>query len=389
MEIDQLELDLSWMDTGDSLLSPLGCDGNSFGDAATRPEFFDESVASVKFSPEKQHTFAKTKLGGRDVLIWKPDGIVDDSTLMTLDVEQGFAGAKEEIANLEACQTGHVIDCSELARLKADNPHIRIIPSRWVSAFKSATRVRTRIIAKDINRGVSARKLGISSPTLSVEGLHLVLGLAAKRSFKIKSMDVAHAFMHSPIPDTDLIVLQLPQSVSLKDGSLAFLVLAKALNGLRDASLAWITLLSKTIQSVNLTSDEMEPCIYQGVIAQTGRRVGAALLVAYVDDLLLCSENDATERLIEKTIGEIVPLKVTGEIKQARHGGGSLIFIGRHIFRNEHSDDLTLGVDAKFLDSVFREYGISKASTAVPDVASHIENRENIDRSSCQTGVIC
>ena len=63
MEIDQLELDLSWMDTGDSLLSPLGCDGNSFGDAATRPEFFDESVASVKFSPEKQHTFAKTKLG--------------------------------------------------------------------------------------------------------------------------------------------------------------------------------------------------------------------------------------------------------------------------------------------------------------------------------------
>ena len=47
---------------------------------------------------------------------------------------------KEEIANLEACQTGHVIDGSVLARLKAANPHIRIIPSRWVSADKSATR---------------------------------------------------------------------------------------------------------------------------------------------------------------------------------------------------------------------------------------------------------
>ena len=83
--------------------------------------------------------------------------------------------------------------------------------------------------------------LGISSPTPSVEGLHVVLALSAKRSFKLKSLDVAHAFMPSPIPETELIGLQLPQSVSLTDGSLAYLVLARASNGLRDASLAWLT----------------------------------------------------------------------------------------------------------------------------------------------------
>ena len=76
--------------------------------------------------------------------------------------------------------------------------------------------------------------------------------------------------------------------------------------------------------------------------------------MAYVDDLLLCSENEETERLIEQTIGEVVPLKVTGEIKQARHGSGSLIFVGRHISHGRHSDDLTLGVDPRFLDSVFQ-----------------------------------
>lgn len=76
------------MDT-DSLMSPLGMNVAHFG-AATRPVFFDDSVASIKFSPEKQHTFAKMKLGGREALIWKRDGIVDDSTLMPLDVEQGF-----------------------------------------------------------------------------------------------------------------------------------------------------------------------------------------------------------------------------------------------------------------------------------------------------------
>lgn len=66
-------------------------------------------------------------------------------------------------------------------------------------------------------------------------------------------------------------------------------------------------------------------------------------------------------------------LKKTGKVKKAEHGGGSLIFIGRHIFRDGHKNDLRLGVDPKFLDTVFKEYNISKGSAAIPDVASHIE----------------
>ena len=56
MELDQLELDLAWMDTGNSLLSPLGCSGHNVGDSATRPEFFDESVSSSKFFADKDLT---------------------------------------------------------------------------------------------------------------------------------------------------------------------------------------------------------------------------------------------------------------------------------------------------------------------------------------------
>ena len=47
--------------------------------------------------------------------------------------------------------------------------------------------------------------------------------------------------------------------------------------------------------------------------------------------------------------------------------------IGRHIFRDGQTNHLKLGVDPKFIDSVFREYGITKTSQAVPDVAAHIE----------------
>ena len=62
---------------------------------------------------------------------------------------------------------------------------------------------------------MSARKLGISSPTPSIEGLHFVLTLAAQRALRLKGLDVSHAFMHSPLPHGHVIVLKLPLSVSM------------------------------------------------------------------------------------------------------------------------------------------------------------------------------
>ena len=309
MELEAVSLDLRWSDNGDYMMSPMQLEIHGQKCLATSPEFFDDLVSSAKFSPDKKHTFCKMTLGGASVLVWKPDGLVDDSSLMSLDNEQGFEGMKEEIRNLEHCQTGRIISHSELTALKAQNPHLRLIPSRWVSAYKSPARVRARIVAKDLNRGVSARKLGISSPTPSVDGLHFVLALAAQRQWQLKGLDVAHAFMHSPFPKKECIVLQMPQSVSLEDGSLACLVLYRALNGLRDASLAWLNLLSESIKAVGLFTDDMEPCIYQGCIRRKGRQIGSAILIAYVDDLLLCSDSDEVEKIVEETIGAVVPLK--------------------------------------------------------------------------------
>eukprot|EP00435_Cladocopium_sp_Y103_P028761 s4770_g7.t1 len=56
-------------------------------------------------------------------------------------------------------------------------------------------------------------------------GLHFVLTLAAQRALRLKGLDVSHAFMHSPLPKGFVIVLKLPQSVSLPDGSQAYLLL--------------------------------------------------------------------------------------------------------------------------------------------------------------------
>ena len=74
-----------------------------------------------------------------------------------------------------------------------------------------------------------------------------------------------------------------------------------------------------------------------------------------------------------KAIGKAVPLKETGIILPARHGGGQLIFIGRHVHRGLDDDSLTIGVDPKFLDTTFTEFNITKGSVSVPDVAGILD----------------
>ena len=321
--------------------------------------------------PERDHNCVKVKLGGSNFLAWKPDEVIDDSSLMQLNADLGFEGMKEETANLEKCGAGKVIGQAEVDALKKKNPEMRVIPSHWVSAYKSETSVRVRIVAKDINEGVSARKLGISSPTPSIEGLHFVLSFAARRALRLKGLDVSHPFMHSPLPRGLVVVLKLPLSVSMMDGSPAYGI-SLDLQSSQWSSRCVIALVdfsSDPIRGVGLVSDEVEPCIYHGIVHGE-----TALLVAYVRDLLLCCQTARrSEKLVEKTIGKAVPLKETGLVLPAEEGGGALTFIGRRIHRGAADDSLSIGVGRKFLDTTFVEFSVNKGSNTVPDVVSVLE----------------
>lgn len=57
-------------------------------------------------------------------------------------------------------------------------------------------------------------------------------------------------------------------------------------------------------------------------------RLGVALLLVCVDDILLCSENKLVEKQVEKIIKKVVLLKATRRVATA-DGGSNLTFIGR------------------------------------------------------------
>ena len=373
--MDSLETGLYWSDSGQPVLSSIvwSLDGPVVGIPATSPDMFDGSITSIQFNGQTGHQSEAMQLGGSTIRLWRPDEVIDDSTLASLDAQLGYEGMMEEIRNLNDCGTGETMSESQVANLKQKYPSLRLITCRWVSAYKSEERVRCRIVAKDIKRGTSARSLGFSSPTPSIEGLHATLTLAANRSYLFRSLDVAHAFMHSPMPKDEHVVLRLPLSVSFESGDPVFMYLFRSLNGLRNASMHWLSLLARTIEKLGLWSDETEPCIYGGYV----KGLGHALLVAYVDDVLLASENEKVQKAVEEAIGKVVPVKVTGSIQTADKGGGSLTFIGRTISRAPGHSQVTLSVKDDYLKTAFDAYDITSGSKHVPDVAAHLEKTMN------------
>ena len=175
--------------------------------------------------------------------------------------------------------------------------------------------------------------------------------------------------MHSPL--SSKVIIKMPLSVSLTSGEAAYMALDRALNGLREASLCWLQLLAATVESVGLWHDDIEPCVYGGVIREDdGTVLGHSLAVVYVDDLLLMSSTVEAEEKIVQVISGVVPTKSTGQIDE---NGGKLSFIGRTISRAAGASEIFLSVDPSYLDSTFAEYKISKGSDNVPDVAAHME----------------
>ena len=125
----------------------------------------------------------------------------------------------------------------------------------------------------------------------------------------------------------------------MMDGSPAYLLLYKALNGLRDASLYWLNLLSDSIRGVELISDEVEPCIYQNVVS---------------------------EKLVESNWES--KLKETGLILSAEQGGGALTFIG---FSEEQQMTHVNWCWPKVSEYNFCGiHSVNKSSNTVPDVAA-------------------
>ena len=263
---------------------------------------------------------------------------------------------KTEVKAVDSLQVGLLRSRSEVDRYQEENPGCRVIKSRWVLTQKAPGLVRARLVAKDFAHGrPSALDLGLSSNTASVEALKLILSRAAKGRMRVWGLDISTAFLFANVVQPT--VVELPNSFCLEGGSTAYLILEKALYGLRSASLSWQRHLSKIMVGLGLKASPLEPTLFSGWV-QLGQKWTYIIALAYVDDLLIVSDSQEGVEFIHKSLSAVLKVKVTGRL----HEDGQLEFLGRLIKLD--GNNITLGVKPEYVRSVFSAFGWTEKDLA-------------------------
>ena len=337
----------------------------------TSPELVQRdrfSVESIQYDGYCDE-FVVMDFCGQKIKLWKPSGAVSDVTLRDLPAEGTFLAMQKEIRGLTAVGAGQV-----LAENVARESGQRIIGTRWVTNEKEEAQegVRARIVAKDFASGQSARSMGISSPTPSIEALRMVLGVACgawsvgNQAMFLAGLDVSQAFMNSPLERPE--ILRMPLSMSTMKGEPIFLWAEKGINGLRIASQAWIVFFSSIVKSIGVVSGTVEPCLYVG--RMVGKDQAPIVIMAYVDDLLVATTSESALKTLMTALSAHVKVRETGRVGLK---GGHLRFLGRSIFRRPGSSALYMQVDPTYLDEAFAEFDLKKGSTTFPDLRPILE----------------
>ena len=289
------------------------------------------------------------KFGGIDIKVEVPSEVNDELTGLALDHSQVVEGMKTEVRQLESLKVGKNMTESE-ARKLAKEKGVKILTSRWVNTQKTPTLARCRLVVRDFASGAeSAFRSGIYAPTSSLDSLRCVLALASLWDLWLITSDVSTAFMYAEVEEDACDLVLLPSNISFK-GERVVCLLFKAMNGLRRAPLLWFYHLQRTIYTLG-GEDTFESTLFR---IPTKR--GVILLLVYVDDLLIASQDQQEGENLLKKLMEIWKMKITGRINCQKKG--ALQFLGRSIYRAQDGESsLYFGVSREYMVGIFESWG--------------------------------
>ena len=106
----------------------------------------------------------------------------------------------------------------------------------------------------------------------------------------------------------------------------------------------------------------MDPTIWRRKTSK-----GLVIVLFYVDDLLIYSEDSNEGRKFFEGLQKRYKLKLTGEL--LKDSPGEVSFLGRRVFRQQKGDRrVYFGLDQQYLGSCCEEFGITKPSPKLPSL---------------------
>ena len=312
------------------------------------PDLRVRSSQSGTQSAEKDVWFSQ-KFGGTKIWVKVPANVVCEVSGAVLAQKDVVAGMKLELEELDAFSVVTIIDEKKARKIATR----RIHTTRWVITAKPSkenpNRVRARLVVRDYALGSSPLAEGIYSPTTSLEALRGVLAIHAVRGGTLLSADVSVAFMQAPVQGTE--VIKFPLSMVSESHEPLFGQLFKAMNGLRIGPLSWYIEFTNKLRSMGF-QETADPTVHRRCDP-----AGLVLILCYVDDLIVYSEDPSQAEEIFRVLAKIYKMKRTGVLKPREVG--TLEFLGRVIVRLSYDGPILFGLKPGYLSSLGEEFQIS------------------------------
>ena len=222
----------------------------------------------------------------------------------------------------------------------------RVISSRWVLTWKPVdedpgVKAKARLVIRGF-RDPDLGQFSTASPTLSRQGRHAILCLAAHYKYRAFTLDAKTAFLAGDQTSrVKPIYAELPRDI-LRDNHYPEDVIAKIKKvpyGLSEAPLAWYRRLTTELLKCGFEQVQADRCVF---VFREPKSPGNVLGIvgAHVDDLLVAGCSYGDNPLFEKALKELTSRLPFGDRKYA--DVSPVLYTGINLRQNPQTRDITI-----------------------------------------------
>ena len=189
-----------------------------------------------------------------------------------------------------------------------------VIGGRWVYDIRPGVENNPKFKARFVAKGFSQVKdrdfNETFAPTAKLTSLRMLLQMAAQQDLLLHTMDVKAAYLNAEI-DFDLYVSQ-PEGYEIysDNGEKLVCKLNRSLYGLRQSGRNWNALLDEFLKENGFDQSKVDPCIYI-----CSNQSSVMICLVWVDDLLICSNNEAKLMEFKGLLSKRFKMKDMGILK--------------------------------------------------------------------------
>src|SRR5579871_329988 len=269
-------------------------------------------------------------------------------------------------------------------------PGRKAIGSKWVYRLKynvdgKIKRYKARIVAKGYSQKEGIDYTETFAPVTKFPAIRLLLAIAAKEDFEVHQMDVQSAFLNRDLDEE--IYMNQPEGFIEEGQEDLVCRLKKSLYGLKQASRTWYKKLYDCLVGFSFTQCNADYIIYYYQEGST-----KVIISAYVDDLIIMSNNLPYLQETKKKLGDIFTMRDLGEISS---------YLGIEIKRDRKNRTVSLS-QSKYIEDILKKYRMENcrpistpmdmnkklSKVMCPKIPEEIEEMKNIPYQSAVGSLI-